>query len=61
MPARAATLRQRMFDERLRAREYTRAHGEDLPEIRDWSWPGADGARATEYLSAAAATGGDNE
>lgn len=59
--ARAATLRQRMFDERLRAREYTRAHGEDLPEIRDWSWPGADGVRATEHLSAAAATGGDNE
>jgi xylulose-5-phosphate/fructose-6-phosphate phosphoketolase len=34
----AATLRQRMQDARLRARAYTRAHGEDMPEIRDWDW-----------------------
>ena len=25
--------------ERLAARAYTRAHGEDEPEIRDWAWP----------------------
>ena len=23
----------------LRARAYTREHGEDDPEIRDWTWP----------------------
>jgi len=22
------------------ARAYTREHGEDSPEIRDWTWPG---------------------
>jgi xylulose-5-phosphate/fructose-6-phosphate phosphoketolase len=37
--SRAAALRQRMVDERLRARAYTRAEGEDLPEIREWTWP----------------------
>jgi xylulose-5-phosphate/fructose-6-phosphate phosphoketolase len=33
-------LRQEMMDARLRARAYGRAHGEDPPEIRDWTWPG---------------------
>ena len=32
-------LRQEMSDRRLRARAYTREHGEDEPEIRDWVWP----------------------
>jgi xylulose-5-phosphate/fructose-6-phosphate phosphoketolase len=36
---RAAHLRQDMEDRRLAARSYTRAHGEDDPEIRDWKWP----------------------
>jgi xylulose-5-phosphate/fructose-6-phosphate phosphoketolase len=36
---RAAHLRQHMVDERLRHRAYTRAHGEDPPELRDWTWP----------------------
>jgi len=36
---RAAELRQEMEDARLRARAYTREHGEDAPEIRDWTWP----------------------
>jgi xylulose-5-phosphate/fructose-6-phosphate phosphoketolase len=35
----AAGLRQHMADERLRCRAYTREHGDDLPEVRDWSWP----------------------
>jgi xylulose-5-phosphate/fructose-6-phosphate phosphoketolase len=34
----AAHLRQEMVDARLRARAYTRAHGEDDPAIRDWAW-----------------------
>jgi xylulose-5-phosphate/fructose-6-phosphate phosphoketolase len=38
---RAAPLRQRMSDARLRARAYTREVGDDIPEIRDWTWPGA--------------------
>ncbi len=36
----AGHLRQRMADTRLRARQWTRDHGEDLPEVADWSWPG---------------------
>ncbi|MFF4986954.1 phosphoketolase [Streptosporangium saharense] len=39
LAVRAAALRQRMVDTRLRARAYTREHGEDLPEVRDWTWP----------------------
>ncbi|GIH17983.1 phosphoketolase family protein [Rugosimonospora africana] len=34
----AATLRQRMVDKRAEHRDYVRETGEDLPEIRDWSW-----------------------
>jgi xylulose-5-phosphate/fructose-6-phosphate phosphoketolase len=37
--ARAAHVRQLMADERLRARAYTRARGEDIPEVREWIWP----------------------
>jgi xylulose-5-phosphate/fructose-6-phosphate phosphoketolase len=37
--AKVAGLRQEMADARQRARDYTRAHGEDAPEIRDWAWP----------------------
>jgi xylulose-5-phosphate/fructose-6-phosphate phosphoketolase len=32
-------LRQEISDRRIRARAYTREHGEDDPEIRDWVWP----------------------
>jgi xylulose-5-phosphate/fructose-6-phosphate phosphoketolase len=32
-------LRQEMVDRRLQARAYTRAHGDDDPAIRDWTWP----------------------
>ncbi|GII77994.1 putative phosphoketolase [Sphaerisporangium rufum] len=35
---RCAHLRQHMADERMRARAHTREHGEDLPEISDWTW-----------------------
>jgi xylulose-5-phosphate/fructose-6-phosphate phosphoketolase len=64
---RAAALRQEMVDARLRARQYTREHGEDIPEVRDWQWPDS-GQTATEAggpsrdpLSATTDTGGDNE
>ncbi len=56
-----ATLRQEMVDKRLAAREYTREHGDDIPEVRDWVWPDAHGAIADPAVDAAAATGGDNE
>jgi xylulose-5-phosphate/fructose-6-phosphate phosphoketolase len=36
---RAAPLRQEMVDSRLRARAWTRGHGEDHPDIRNWTWP----------------------
>jgi xylulose-5-phosphate/fructose-6-phosphate phosphoketolase len=41
---RAAHLRQHMIDERLRHRAYTREHGDDPPELRNWTWPSAHGA-----------------
>jgi xylulose-5-phosphate/fructose-6-phosphate phosphoketolase len=41
--ASAALLRQKMSDARLRARQYTREHGEDLPEVSGWVWPHGDG------------------
>ncbi|GEA86244.1 phosphoketolase family protein [Cellulomonas cellasea] len=72
--SKAASLRQRMDDRRIEAREYTRRHGEDIPEVRDWVWPDAGetgrDASGTEYEgqrqtfaghNATAATGGDNE
>lgn len=36
--SRAAAVRQLMVDTRRRARSWTRAHGDDLPEVRDWQW-----------------------
>jgi len=34
----AATLRQRMVDERVRCRAFTRVGGEDPPDISNWTW-----------------------
>jgi xylulose-5-phosphate/fructose-6-phosphate phosphoketolase len=28
-----------MVDQRAVHHRYVREHGEDLPEVRDWSWP----------------------
>ncbi|MEV7013208.1 phosphoketolase family protein [Streptosporangium sp. NPDC051022] len=39
LAVRAAGVRQEMVDARLRARAYTREFGEDVPGIRDWTWP----------------------
>jgi xylulose-5-phosphate/fructose-6-phosphate phosphoketolase len=38
---RAARIRQEMVDQRLTARAWTREHGEDLPEVQDWTWAAA--------------------
>jgi xylulose-5-phosphate/fructose-6-phosphate phosphoketolase len=35
----AARLRQEMSDRRLRARLWTRQHGEDHPDVSSWTWP----------------------
>jgi xylulose-5-phosphate/fructose-6-phosphate phosphoketolase len=37
--AQAAGVRQEMADARLRSRAYAYEHGEDPPDIRDWTWP----------------------
>jgi xylulose-5-phosphate/fructose-6-phosphate phosphoketolase len=39
LAARQAGLRQRMADARIEARAWTREHGEDAPDISNWSWP----------------------
>ena len=36
---RAALLRQEMADQRLLHRDYTRRVGDDMPDVRDWTWP----------------------
>ena len=38
--SRAAHVRQAMVDAGAAHRAYIVEHGEDLPEIRDWKWPG---------------------
>ena len=56
-----ATLRQQMVDKRITAREYTREHGDDIPEVRDWMWPAEHGAGFTSSVDATVSTAGDNE
>jgi xylulose-5-phosphate/fructose-6-phosphate phosphoketolase len=34
----AGHVRQLMANKRIACRAYTRAHGEDAPEVRDWTW-----------------------
>lgn len=59
--AKAAGLRQQMADARLRARQYTRDHGDDIPEVRDWVWPDAADQVDTAGVQGTTSTGGDNE
>jgi hypothetical protein len=63
-----AGLRQRMQDARVRARAYTREHGEDIPEVADCTWTTGPERQAREVNTGvgqvnpgAAATGGGNE
>ena len=37
---RAARVNQHMLDKRTRHWAWTQEYGEDLPEVRDWTWPG---------------------
>jgi xylulose-5-phosphate/fructose-6-phosphate phosphoketolase len=57
-----APLRQQMADKRIAAREYTRAYGDDIGEVKDWVWPAArESGFGTAGGDSTAATGGDNE
>jgi phosphoketolase len=38
--ASAAYVKQAMRDKRCEHQHYIREHGEDLPEVRNWQWPG---------------------
>ncbi|HSU02791.1 MAG TPA: phosphoketolase family protein [Nocardioides sp.] len=60
--SRAAEVRQLMTDTRRRARAWTRSHGDDLPEVREWTWDaGADPERgASPSTTAEPDTGSDN-
>ncbi len=39
--SRADYVRQAMRDKLIEHKQYITEHGEDLPEIRNWTWPGA--------------------
>ncbi len=45
LASKAGHLRQEMEDRRVQARRFTREHGEDPPEIHDWSWGGSQPPR----------------
>jgi xylulose-5-phosphate/fructose-6-phosphate phosphoketolase len=62
LASRAAGVRQLMVDTRRRARQWTRTHGDDLPEVRDWRWDVESDPERGESPSttADADTGDDN-
>lgn len=45
---RESALRQEMLDTRVRARQYTREHGQDLPEVRQWVVPDGDNTQRAD-------------
>jgi xylulose-5-phosphate/fructose-6-phosphate phosphoketolase len=40
LASRAGQVRQLMVDQRLECQAYARREGDDVPEIRNWTWPG---------------------
>jgi xylulose-5-phosphate/fructose-6-phosphate phosphoketolase len=42
--SRYAFLRQRMADKRVEHHDYIRAHGDDMPEVKNWKWRGVGGS-----------------
>ena len=36
----AAYAKQRIRDKLIEHRQYINTHGEDMPEVRNWRWPG---------------------
>ena len=52
----AAYAKQAIRDKLIEHKEYVRRHGDDMPEIKDWTWGGAKG----HVAQGAASTGGDN-
>ena len=57
--SRAAGVRQLMGDTRRRARQWTREHGDDLPEVREWRWSPRAEPRHGLSPSTTAATSAD--
>ena len=43
LATRAAHVKQQFRDALIEHSRYVREHGEDMPEIRDWAWPGKEG------------------
>jgi xylulose-5-phosphate/fructose-6-phosphate phosphoketolase len=39
----AAQVKQHFCNRLIEHHRYVREHGEDMPDIRDWHWPYADG------------------
>ncbi|MDI4238022.1 phosphoketolase family protein [Bradyrhizobium sp. Arg237L] len=46
LAASAAAVKQHCLDRLIEHGKYVRAHGEDMPDIRDWSWPYGTAANA---------------
>jgi xylulose-5-phosphate/fructose-6-phosphate phosphoketolase len=55
LAARAAYAKQALRDKLIDHKEYIRCYGDDMPEIKDWTWGGA-----TAATRGATSTAGDN-